>query len=167
MDDRPRIISKLEKYYLVLSRVFFVDAMLALGFVIYYLFIFYEDPGPEVGFGILCMSMLVIGFIFSLCMSIFTFKLWRVLKKGGKSAITKGLVASIVSSLLFIVPAIVLLWNFTDNIQMYLRDFSWQTLLLILFIAFLFLTIILNGVVIATSLIKQVGEYCKAPTNNK
>ncbi len=164
MDDKPKIIIKLQRLYLILSGLFFVDSILLLFFIINNIFLFFSDPGPEIGIFTVCLLMYFIGFIFCLTMSIFTFNLWRAIKKGIKPIITKGLVVSIISLLILIGPTILILWNFIDVFHMY---WNWRGLPLFLFIAFLLLTIILNIIITVTSLTRQVSAYCMASADNK
>ena len=164
MDEKPKIIRKLERLYLVLGGIFFLDAIFAITVMIYT--IFFAKPGSDQELVTLCVSIFFIDFIFCLVMGFSSFKLWNLMKKNNKSAIAEGLTNSTISLLIFIGPAIFLLW-YSITTRMPPPTVSLINLQLILLYAFLFLTIVLNIIVIAISLTSQVKIYCKMPLNNK
>ena len=164
MDEKPKIITKLEWLYLFSGVIFFLDAIFALIFLIAAVSL--SGPIVDTELALTCLSIFFIDFIVCFCMGFFSLKIWNLMKKGNKSAIAKGLTLSIISFLIFIGPMTFLLW-YSISTRIPPPSVSLENLLLILLYAFLFLTILLNFIVIAVSLTSQVSKYCKMPLNNK
>lgn len=161
MEEKPKIIKKLELLYLVSSVIFFVDTIFAFIVLIIGIFPSLSDPSADQALATMCLSIILFFLIICFIMGIFSLKIRDLMKKGNKLVILEGLILSAVSLIIFILPLIILILMSLGYSSP--PFFSWVTLLIIL----IFLTLFFNILIVAISLKSNVRVYSKLPLENK
>lgn len=155
MDEKPKIIAKLEWLWLLLGVIFFLEAI-----VFSRIFLYTDEDQAVSGMQTVCLPIFILAIILFILFGLLSISKWCLIEKGGKKAINGGVILSIISLFVFVWPTGYLIWfGFEHGFPIG----SWHILLYIL----LFLILIFNIVIMIVSSRPQVKEFAKAPTNRK